>query len=252
MKTNTLGTTLLVIGVILGMSAWVLHDRGDTPPPESSPKNQNTIVRTQRGISSGTTQVVHSGVADFYMPNLEWKSRDVTLSDGRTVHYVFGEGNPKEVALSPEEVEAYLLCKTPFLDPSYGNIEGQCTEGRGYVTPDFEHKLKALIEHPYWERLITECSHEYKASLNYSSEEFEHYVVEGYGRNLNHLIAIDPVTGRKEPSLANDRTMDFRTLKLRFISVAGPDDMGNYAPCMGQYAPTLITLFQELEGSYVS
>ena len=105
MKTNTLGTTLLVIGAILGMSAWMLHDRGEIALPDSPPKNQNTIVLTNTGTSSGTTQVVNSGVTDFHTPNLEWKSRDVTLADGRTLHYVFGEGNPKEVGLTEEEKE---------------------------------------------------------------------------------------------------------------------------------------------------
>ncbi len=157
MKTNTLGTTLLVIGVILGMSAWMLHDRGETTPPESSPKNQNTI--TQTGISSGTIQVIHSGVADFHMPNLEWKSRDVTLADGRTLHYVFGEGNPKGVALDQEGLEKLAVqCDNDHSGTLA--IAGICDAESGrplYVSAEVEYLLASSLASEDWKNLFKFC-----------------------------------------------------------------------------------------------
>ena len=159
MKTNTLGIVLLIIGVMLGMGAWMLHDQAGNTPSGSSPKNQNTTVISQTGTSSGTIQVVHSGVADFHMPNLEWKSRDVTLADGRTIHYVFGEGNPEEVALDQEGLEKLAVqCENDHSGTLA--IAGICDGESGrplYVSPEIEYLLVSSLASEDWQNLFKFC-----------------------------------------------------------------------------------------------
>lgn len=199
MKTNTLGTTLLVIGVMLGMSAWMLHDRGEIALPDSPPKNQNTIVLTNTGTSSGTIQVVNSGVTDFHMPNLEWKSRDVTLADGRTLHYVFGEGNPKGVGLTEEEKEIYKKClfEENLRILSCGGIGNEVF---GYVTPDVEKDLLDFLVNPLWGKVLSECRLQFEDNEYPVSSEFDvNYVrvLSGGVLDINKILEISDQDGRK-------------------------------------------------------
>lgn len=235
MKTNTLGTILLVIGVILGAIAWMLHDSGMTILPESPPKNQNTI--TQTGTSSGTIQVVNSGVTDFRTPNLEWKSRDITLADGRTLHYVFGEGNPKEVALAPEQIEAYLLCKAPFLDPSYENVEGQCAEGRGYVTPEIENALMNFMQDSLWAELMKD-------------PDFNTIFSSGKIPEINDLISINQATGRKDLNESDLRSISALLSPPEEYYSIGPEhtDLRNNSTMVAR--EILFTMVNNIIGAY--
>jgi hypothetical protein len=53
---------------------------------------QNTNSNIQSGASStGIVKPI------FHQPNTEWKTRTITLDDGRTLTYEFGKGNPREV-----------------------------------------------------------------------------------------------------------------------------------------------------------
>jgi hypothetical protein len=176
----------------------------------------------------------------FHPSITEWKTR--TLSG---VTYVFGQGNPAEVALMPDQILDILHC-----GPSAQDSAGYCPEGLGYVTPMFEKKLKAVLEHPYWERLITECVHEYKPLLY--DGRFEKYVVSGYGRDINNLLTIDLKTGRKEIKRNESNTWNILYLRDALSSLGFDQDTGNWTPCLGKYSPILIQLLQETEGVYVS
>jgi len=95
----------------------------------------------------------------FMQPNTEWKTR--TLSG---ITYVFGEGNPREVALSEQQLKDFMKKCGTESDP---NNEGYlCKEGDGYVTPEVEKYLKAALSDPNWETLLTRC----EENLRYGEE----------------------------------------------------------------------------------
>ncbi len=122
-------------------------------PKQNDPITVKSEVK-QTPVQTGST-LTHSGVTNFHVPNLEWESRDVTLADGRTLHYVFGEGNPKEVALSPEEFKkAQDQCPTAT-DADY--IRSFCSEESGYMSSEVEKYLLLALSDAGWTDLLTSC-----------------------------------------------------------------------------------------------
>lgn len=264
MKTNTLGTTLLVIGVILGMTAWILHDRGETTPPESSPKNQNTIVLTNTGTSSGNTQVVNSGVTDFHTPNLEWKSRDVTLADGRTLHYVFGEGNPKEVELTASGIEEFgkKYCTDPEKNTVFYSI-GFCnpeSETLMYLSSSAEKHLIAALSDPGWRELKTLCEMDFRILDTPEMREnevnnpsviyFDKLFSSGF-LDTNNFITIDPKTGWKNLNI--QRTFGIaHYLMCAMQNGCRGDDPNAHRNCVDQHAGNIVRHLEAATDSYTS
>ena len=130
---------------------------------------------------SGSTDCKKEEKPKFHKPNTEWKTR--TLSG---ITYVFGEGNPREVALSQSQLEdIHKKCGTES-DP---NNEGYlCKEGDGYVTPEVEKYLKAGLSDPNWEKFAG-CFH--------PSERIS-YILEPNFLDINTFLTINTQTGRKE------------------------------------------------------
>jgi hypothetical protein len=248
MKTNTFGIVLLTIGVTLSMSAWMLHDRGEIALPDSPPKNQNTIVITQTGTNSGAIQVVHSSVTDFHMPNLEWKSRDVTLTDGRTLHYTFGEGNPKEVALDQEGLEKLAVqCENDHSGTLA--IAGICDAESGrpfYVSPDVEKYLSMALSDPEWQKIATECANNFRvietpdtlanAELDKNFLYFDRVFTPGF-LDLDNFISIDKNTGRKTMEYARAYYLSIFLESGTYEGYRNATDWRNpYGKCVNKYA----------------
>lgn len=124
----------------------------------------------------------------FKKPNTEWKTR--TLSG---ITYVFGEGNPKEVALTVSRIQQeFRECEiTP------GSLSRMCHEGKyGYISPEIEHALKKILESPLWEDYVTHCSSEYL-----DNPRFTQNILNQDKFDINHLMILDTSTGRKELEL---------------------------------------------------
>lgn len=104
----------------------------------------------------------------FKKPITEWKSRSVTLQDGRTLYYEFGNGNPREVALTTEDMKLKTRNCGTSSDPN--NTGYLCKDYDGYVTPEVEKYLLAALSDPNWEPLFTKCEEHLRYgedSLNY-------------------------------------------------------------------------------------
>ena len=132
MKKLFMGISLvLALSVTLALIYWFYPH---TNPPISSSgissQEKNTGMVSGSNISGSGSQTGSTGShsslpVKFQKPNTEWKERDVTLTDGRTLHYVFGEGNPKEVALDKEGIDKlYATCQDvpDRIDQVYYNL----------------------------------------------------------------------------------------------------------------------------------
>jgi hypothetical protein len=149
---------------------------------------------------------------EFKKPNTEWKSRSVTLSDGRTLYYEFGKGNPVGAdPLSEKEKNAYKNCSfEDQLDQfSCGKIG---KEVFGYVTPDVEKSVLDLISNTNWEKVLINCEmdfRKYESSGQWGTTGERTYdaILFGTGLNIENMFSINPSSGRKELSISDIRQL---------------------------------------------
>lgn len=148
--------TLVLAGAFL-LFAFLLKvaspsDEVVKPKQKDPAPTESSVTKTPTRTGSIT---ILSGVTNFHVPNIEWKPRDITLADGRTLHYTFGEGNPKEVALSPEEFKkAQDQCGTAT---DAGYIRSFCSEESGYMSSEVEKYLLLALSDAGWTDLLTLC-----------------------------------------------------------------------------------------------
>jgi hypothetical protein len=142
-------------------------------------------------FATGTTSSGNIKKLEFVKPNTEWKTR--TLSG---ITYVFGEGNPKEVALSESEMKG---C-------SYQEGGDYCTDnGAGYVDPILEKIVYDLLTSPDWIPLLQNCENDFRIveSFIQNSHPFVNYISYnnlihlGQYISMEEIFIINPQTGRK-------------------------------------------------------
>lgn len=128
----------------------------------------------------------------FHKPNTEWKTR--TLSG---ITYVFGEGNPKEVALPESEM---IACNRQDDAPCNDN-------GAGYVDPLLEKLVYDVLSSPDWEPLLQNCVKDFRIvdSFNQVSNKssilnYDHLINLGSYISVEEVFIINPKTGRKNIS----------------------------------------------------
>jgi hypothetical protein len=127
----------------------------------------------------------------FVKPNTEWKTRTIS-----GVTYVFGEGNPREVALPESEMKG---C-------SWQEGGDYCTDnGAGYVDPLLEKLVYDVLSSPDWEPLLENCEKDFRIidSFLQNSDPFMHRITYdtlislGQYISLEEIFTINPQTGRK-------------------------------------------------------
>lgn len=183
---------------------------------------------------SGATDCKKEEKPKFIKPNTQWKTR--TLSG---ITYVFGEGNPREVALSKGELQNIRKKCGNQSDPdSQGYL---CKEGDGYITPEVENYLKVALSDPNWEKFAG-CFH--------PSERIS-YILEPNFLDINTFLIINTQTGRKELDVMKiTRILD--DLKN---SVYPPEDWPEDAErntCMSTYGTRIYDTLWEAYTTYIS
>jgi hypothetical protein len=127
----------------------------------------------------------------FQKPNTEWKTR--TLSG---ITYVFGEGNPKEVALPESE-----MIRCSFQEAGIP----ECTDnGVGYVDPILEKLVYDLLTSPDWVPLLQHCEKDFRIVDSFLQRDNPHAPIIyntlihlGQYISLEEIFIINPKTGRK-------------------------------------------------------
>lgn len=138
------------------------------------------------------------------IPNLEWKTRTVTLKDGRKVTYEFGKGNPKEVALSLDDIKAARARCGTNEDPL--NEGPFCKEYDGYVSKEVEEHILAALSDPNWDKLLTECREQLTEEISSYGKDATYSDVFNHAfdsdiRSIDNFISINLNNGRKELNL---------------------------------------------------
>ena len=79
----------------------------------------------------------------FHQPNTEWKTRTITLDDGRRITYEFGKGNPREVM---PKLSDYTLPEQDYFHDAI-------------VRPKTEKLLKEFLSNPILVTVMNKCGH---------------------------------------------------------------------------------------------
>lgn len=170
----------------------------------------------ESGTSVPEEKVVNKPV--FKKPNTEWKAR--TLSG---ITYVFGEGNPKEVA---PKLSDY---KYPNQDYFHDAI----------VRPKTEKRLKEFLENPVLITVMNKCGSLLQAESDPNfSNLLRNLPISLYTIDLSmeNTLLIDPITGRKVINgvLLNDISRIFSQIQsgkyqhqLSMSSIPGPPLMND-------------------------
>lgn len=179
----------LGIFIIIALCIFLLIDKTQSPSPSVS-KNRESAVHTdietdtikrlttlgnsgtQWGMSPfGSGKPLTEGEEKkrlFQKPNTEWKSRTIN-----GITYVFGEGNPAEVAKKREDLRDFEY----------------------YVNPETEIALKKLLEDDNLTFVMQKCGD----IIDWNNEQVKSDW-EKFPDNLDMetMLIIDPETGRKE------------------------------------------------------
>jgi len=163
------------------------------------PKNQDDRLNSQQGSSETKDQLnKNSSIAsnevnpkvkfEKFNPQLNWKDKKLKIN-GKEIDYRFGEGNPEEVALNPEDYRA----------------KGD-HDGIPYVTPETEKNLNDFLSDSDLPDILDKCE-------NYNRNEMARLnpnipanqlpiLLSSSDFDIENLMKIDPNTGRKEIDLS--------------------------------------------------
>lgn len=135
---------------------------------------------------------------EFKKPNTEWKSRSVTLSDGRTLYYELGKGNPSGAdPLSEKEKEAYKQCYYNTIVNAL-DCPPIASYGGGYITSDIEKSLISLLSNPLWKKVLLNCEQQFRQyeypdwGMSYDQIMYQNAM------NMENMITVNLDNGRKE------------------------------------------------------
>jgi hypothetical protein len=116
---------------------------------------------------------VEENTPKFKKPDTKWEARTIN-----GITYRFGEGNPKEVELSPEEIRDLQ------------------SKGYGYISPKAEYALKNLLESDDFIHILNKCSDLLDiGNLDTTKNNWEKWPP---NLDMETMLIIDPETKRKD------------------------------------------------------
>lgn len=194
----------------------------------------------------------------FQKPNTEWKTR--TLSG---ITYVFGEGNPKEVALDefgiqklatdcmdmphsvdipPSNLRAIMLWENDYCDAE--------TSRPRYLSRQVEFHLLMALSHPNWQELYTKCEENFRfvdshhVGIIGSSLTFDQVFFSGT-LDINNFILIDQKTGWKKLNTALVSQLTRFIENAQLIGGRGEVDENPYGNCVDIHGGVILNHLQQ-------
>lgn len=188
----------------------------------------------------------------FQKPNTEWKTRTIS-----GVTYVFGEGNPKEVALLESEIRGCSWQE--------GGIP-ECTDnGAGYVDPLLEKLVYDVLNSSDWEPLLQNCEKELRhedeqnriTALDNGRPEFVNFFNFDSLSNLHSYISMEDIfiinsqTGRKNISREGyDKLIFLRNYLWNATWFANANDANipnpNHGKCVDTFGTNIINTLSNI------
>lgn len=108
-------------------------------PNEIDPSDEKLMQLSMKcSQKDGQVKKTYKKLPPFNMPNLSWTEKKIDFR-GNTIKYKFGDGNPAEVSLKPENYNG-----------SHGIYED-------YVSPDTEKNLYEFLSNPSLKTVIDKC-----------------------------------------------------------------------------------------------
>ena len=274
-----------VLGVAVFMSIlsgsyvlWNTSSTSDTTEQNTSTLSDRTVSKSDTGIETDTGKRLetfgNSGTnwgmspfgsgkpleeekkPEFKKPNTEWKTR--TLSG---ITYVFGEGNPKEVGLNPEQIEHIgKNCETyesgknlydaGFCNPETGKLK--------YLSPEAENHILAALSDPNWEKLATKCENNFRvietsdtfqnAIGNPNSLYFERVFTPGF-LDIDNFVSVEANTGWKK--LNTERTINLSQFIMGAMEYGRIDTKNPYGNCVDIYGKNIVEHLIKATDSYM-
>ena len=177
----------------------------------------------------------------FQKPNTQWKTRILS-----GVTYVFGEGNPREVALSRSQIETFR--KSVSNKNDYGDY--------GYVTPSIEKSLREFLDDQNWKYFVYCFSQEnyqtntipWEQRKNKSSLYIQDLVQVGF-LDIESFLLIDRSTQRKE--LNTEKVIPLKWFLLKMVSPSEiPEGESELYSCTKKYGESLLEQISRIHKDY--
>ena len=171
-------TTTIVIVAVSALIFWFKPESSTTTQTlESTQKREDNVSINKKIINPKNTTnkkeiATQNSIKGFAMPNTNWPTREIN-----GISYVFGEGNPEEVALDPSEYTG----------------DGKWQD---YVTPESEAYLKEFLEDESLKDFVDKCGDKLELTNNNTMPGFN--ITHSEDLDINKLLLINADTGRKQ------------------------------------------------------
>lgn len=176
---------ILTCSILIVLVAYVLYAFKNSPQNSlENPNNNITNQKNDEKKSPNNVGKIKEIKLDKFSPNPNWKDKTF-IFNGKELHYKFGEGNPEETALKPED---YLA-------------KGE-NDGIPYVTPETEKNLYDFLTDPDLPTVLDKCEnynrqHMLKLNPQFSVDQIP-ILLRPSDFDIENIMTINPNTGRKE------------------------------------------------------
>ena len=176
---------ILTCSILIVLVAYVVYALKHSPQNSlENPNNNITNQKNDEKKSPNNEGKIKEIKLDKFSPNPNWKDKTF-IFNGKELHYKFGEGNPEETALKPED---YLA-------------KGE-NDGIPYVTPETEKNLYDFLTDPDLPTVLDKCEnynrqHMLKLNPQLSVNQIP-ILLRPSDFDIENIMTINPNTGRKE------------------------------------------------------
>ena len=173
------------ICMIVVFIIYVVYSLQDIPENKSVHSNNHIEnQKNNKASASNKSEQLKEIKVDKFLPNPNWKEKNLVFN-GKKLHYKFGEGNPNETALQPED---YLA-------------EGE-NDGIPYVTPETEKNLYDFLNDPDLPTVLDKCENYNRQNMVKLNPQLPidqiPILLTPSDFDIENIMTINPNTGRKE------------------------------------------------------
>ena len=177
-------TVLGVLIVFMGILSACCGGSESSPTRAATPQSAEVPNATIQAVSGSTTiPGTSTGRASVLIVNTNWKPRTETIN-GKILTYVFGKGNPPEVALQPQQYLATGNGNGPY-------AASGTKIGLDYVTPEVEAILMSVLSNPALPVVLKSCGLNVDAPF-IGADQFT-----SLSLDINNILTIEATSKRK-------------------------------------------------------